>query len=160
MPLDQRQRHPRRHRRLEPRTSHCHSIFLSMLASCWLLSSSVVEAVLTEDDIIDKELTWAAMARKKHQHTFYVGAHDRRQSSKTRNDSDNGNRVNDDNFDWTRDDDYDWTQQQRQQDRIQLQLQQEEQPRRRQQLRSRRRNVEIPSNRANLRHRSDAPLLR
>jgi hypothetical protein len=30
-----------------------------------LLSSSVVQAVLTEDIIIDKELTWAAMARKK-----------------------------------------------------------------------------------------------
>jgi hypothetical protein len=128
-----------------------------MLAFCWLLSLAVVQAVLTEDDIIDKELTWAAMARKVHQHGFFVGATDTRRPCKTRNDSDNGNDVNDDNFDWTPDD-YDWTQQQREQDRIQLQLQQEEQPRQRQQLRSRRRNMEMPSSRANLRGRSDAPL--
>jgi hypothetical protein len=160
MLLDQRQRHPRRHQRLQPKASHCHSIFVLMLVSCWLLSSTGVQAVLTEDDIIDKELTWAAMARKVHQHGFFVGATDTRRPCKTRNDSDNGNDFNDDSFDWTRDD-YDWTQQQREQDRIQLQLQQEEQPRQRQQLRSRRRqNVETPSSRANLRGQSDAPLPR
>jgi hypothetical protein len=128
MPLDQGQRHPRRHQRLQPRASHCHFISVLMLASCWLLSSSVVHAVLTEDDIIDKELTWAAMARKNHQHGFHVWLLDTRRSSKTRNDSDNGNGVNDD--------DLEWTQQQRQQDRIQLLLQQEEQPRQRQHLRT------------------------
>jgi hypothetical protein len=155
MPLDQRQRYPRRHpRRLQPRASHCHFIFVLMLASCWLLNASVVQAVLTEDDIIDKELTWAAMARKKCQHGFYAGATDTRGSSKTRNESDNGNHVNDDNDDifFRTRDDYYWTQHQRQQDRIQLQLQQKEQPRQRQQLRRRRRNVEMPSNRANLRY--------
>jgi hypothetical protein len=106
-------------------------MFVLMLACCWILSSSVVQAVLTEDDIIDKELTWAAMARKV-QNSFYVGAPTTKGTSKTRNDSENS-----DDFDWTQDD-YDWTQQQRQQDRIQLHLQQEEQPRRRQLLRSRR----------------------
>jgi hypothetical protein len=157
MPLEQRQRHPRRHQRLQPRECHYRSIFFLMLASCWLLSSTAVQAALTEDDIIDKELTWAAMARKVHHHSFYVGA--TRGPCKSRNDSDNGNDVNDDNFDWTPDD-YDWTQQQREQDRIQLQLQQEEQPRQRQQqMRNRRRrNVEMPSSRANLRGRSDTPL--
>jgi hypothetical protein len=137
MPLDHRQRQPRRHQRLETRASRCHFIFL-MLTSCWLLSSSVVQAVLTEEDIIDKELTWVAMARKLHHHGVYAGAPNTMGSSKTRS-----NAVNDDNFDWTRDN-YDWTQQQREQDRIQLQLQQEEQPQERQQLRSR----------ANLRGRS------
>jgi hypothetical protein len=97
-----------------------------MLTSCWLLSSSVVQAVLTEDDIIDKELTWAAIARKVQNNR--VRALDTRKPS--RND-------NDDGFVWTRDD-YDWTHQQRQHDRLQLQLQQEEQPRQRRQLRSRR----------------------
>jgi hypothetical protein len=160
MPLDQRQRHPRRHQRILSRASHCHFTFLLMLASCLFLSTSVVQAVLTEDDIIDKELTWAAQARKKHQHSFYVGAHDRRGSGKTRNESDNGNHVDDDNSDWSRDDDFFWTQWQRKLDRIQLQLQQDEQPRQRQQLRFRRRNVEMPTNTANLRHRSDAPLVR
>jgi hypothetical protein len=98
-----------------------------MLTSCWLLSSSVVQAVLTEDDIIDKELTWAAMARKVH--NLRVGAPDTRKPS--RND-------NDDGFEWSQDE-YDWTHQQRQQDRLQLQRQQEEQPRQRRQLRSRQR---------------------
>jgi hypothetical protein len=98
-----------------------------MLTSCWLLSSSVVQAVLTEDDIIDKELTWAAMARKVH--NYRVGARDTRKPSRNNND---------DGFEWTRDD-YDWTHQQRQQDRLQLQLQQEEQPRQRRQLRSKQR---------------------
>jgi hypothetical protein len=164
MPFDQRQRHPRRHQRIQPKASRCHFIFVLMLASCWLLSSSVVQAVLTEDDIIDKELTWAAMARKVHLHGFSMGAPGTRGSSKTRrNDGTNGNDVsdvNDDNFEWTRDA-YDWTQQQRQQDRIHLQAQQEEQPRQRQRLRSRqRRTVEMPYNRNNLRDRSDAPLPR
>jgi hypothetical protein len=157
MPLEQQQqqRHPRRHQRLQPRKCHCHSVFFLML---WLLRSTAVQAALTEDDIIDKELTWAAMARKVHQHGFFVGATDTRRPCKTRNDSDNGNDFNDDSFDWTRDD-YDWTQEQRQQDRIQLQLQQEEQPRQRRQLRSRRRrNVKMASSAANLRDRSDAPL--
>jgi hypothetical protein len=145
MPLDQRQRYPRRHQRLQPRVSHSHFIFVWMLACCWLLSSSVVQAVLTEDDIIDKELTWAATARKV-QNGFYMGAPETKGVSKTRNGSENS-----DDFDWTQDD-YDWTQQQRQQDRIQLQLQQERQPRQRQQLRSRRqqnaiRQVTIPMNR-------------
>jgi hypothetical protein len=161
-PLDQRQRHQRRHQRLQSRASqHCCSFtFVLMLASCWLLSSSVVQAVLTEDDVIDKELTWAAMARKVHTPPcFYAGApNDTKGSSKIRNNS-----TRDDDFDWTRDN-YDWTQQQRQQDRIQLQLQQEEQPRQRpQQLRSRRRqrrNVEKPCHVANLRERSAAPLPR
>jgi hypothetical protein len=160
MPLDQRQRHPRRHQRLQSRASHCHFIFVLMLTCYWLLTSSVVQAVLTEDDIINKELTWAAMARRVHQSGFYVGAPATKGASKTTNDSDNDIDVNNDDFDWTRDD-YDWTQQQRQQDRIQLQLQKEDKPRRRQQLRSRRRrNVEMSSNRANLRDRSDAPLSR
>jgi hypothetical protein len=143
MPLDQRQRHPRRHQRILSRASHCHFTFLLMLASCWFLSTSVVQAVLTEDDIIDKELTaWAAQARTKHQqHSLSVGAHDRRGSGKTRNASDNGNHVDDDNSDWTRNDDYSWTQQQRKLDRIQLQLKQDEQPRQQKQLRSRQRNV-------------------
>jgi hypothetical protein len=101
-----------------------------MIAS-WLLSLSVVQAVLTEDDIIDKELTWAAMARKVHNHRSYVGAPDTRKPSRARNGDDDG-------FAWTQDD-YDWAQQQRQQDRLHLQLQQEEQPRQRRQLRSRRR---------------------
>jgi hypothetical protein len=163
MPLDQQQRHPRRHQRVQPKASRCHLTFVLMLASCWLLSSSVVQAVLTEDDIIDKELTWAAMARQVHRYGFDVGAPDTRGSSKTRrNDGDNGNASNDD-FEWTRDA-YDWTQEQRQQDRIHLQAQQDEQPRQRQQLRSRQRrnvrNVEMSSNRNNLRNRSDAPLPR
>jgi hypothetical protein len=104
-----------------------------MLVFCWLISSLVVQAVLTEDDIIDKELTWAAMARKVHQHCFYGS----RGSSKTRNINAD---VNTD-FDWTQDD-HDWVQQQqqRQQDRIQLQRQQQEQqqpsPQQRQQLRT------------------------
>jgi hypothetical protein len=98
-----------------------------MLTSCWLLSSSVVQAVLTEDDIIDKELTWAAMARKVQKHR--VGAPDAKKPS--RND-------NDDEIIWTREV-YDWTHQERQQDRLQLQLQQEEQPRQRRQLRIRQR---------------------
>jgi hypothetical protein len=96
-----------------------------MLTSCWLLSSSVVKAVLTEDDIIDKELTWAAMARKVRK--LRVGAPDTRKPSSN---------DNDDDYLWTRDD-YDWTHQQREQDRLHLQLQQEEQPRQRRQLRSR-----------------------
>jgi hypothetical protein len=139
--LDQRQHQPRRrHQQLQPRAYQRHFLFALMLASCWLLSSSaVVQAVLTEDDIIDKELTWAAMARKVRLRSFSSGRPNTKESSKTRNASDTDNEVNDDNYDWTRDD-YDWTEQQRQQDRIQLQRQQEEQPRQRQrqQLRSRR----------------------
>jgi hypothetical protein len=153
MPFDQRQRQPRRQERLQPRAPQRHFIFVLMLASCWLLSSSVVQSVLTEEDIIDKELTWVAMARKLHHHGFYAEASNTiGSSSKTRS-----NAVNDDNFDWTRDN-YDWTQQQREQDRIQLQLQQEEQPQQRQQVRSRqRRNAEMPSGRTNLRGRSPLP---
>jgi hypothetical protein len=98
-----------------------------------MMSSSVVQAVLTEDDIIDKELTWAAMTRKVHQYCSYVGNPGTRGSIKTRNYSAD---VNDD-LDWTRDD-HDRVRLQRQQDRIQLQLQQQqqEQPRQRQQLRT------------------------
>ena len=107
-----------------------------MLASCWLLSSSEVQAVLTEDDIIDKELAWAAIARKVRLRSLSSGGLSAMESSKTRSARDTGNDANDDNYDWTRDD-YDWTEQQRQQDRMQLQRQQEEQPRQRQQLRSR-----------------------
>jgi hypothetical protein len=127
MALDQRQRQPRLHQRLQPRASRCQLIFVLMLTSCWLLSSSVVQAVLTEDDIIDKELTWAAMARKVQKHR--VGAPNTKKPSKNDND--------DEEIIWTRDV-YDWTHQERQQDRLQLQLQQEEQPRQRRQLRIRR----------------------
>jgi hypothetical protein len=95
------------------------------------MSASGVQAVLTEEDIINKELTWAAMARKVHQYCFYLGDPGTRGSSRTRNDNAD---VNDD-LDWDRDEHY-WDQLQRQQDRIQLQLQQEEQPRQRQQLRT------------------------
>jgi hypothetical protein len=155
MPLDQQQRYPQRHQRLQRRASQCHFVFVLLLACSWLLSSSVVQAVLTEDDIIDKELTWAAMARKV-QNGFHLGAPDTEGASKTRNDDSD----NDHDFDWT-EDDYDWTQQQRQQDRIQLRLQQQEQPRQRQQLRSRQQqNVEMPSNRANLRVQLDESLSR
>jgi hypothetical protein len=143
----------RRHRRLQPRTYSSHFRFVLMLG---LLSSSVVQAVLTEDVIIDKELTWAAMARKRH----YVRAHDARGSArKTGNDSENGNRVNYENYDWTQED-HERTRQERQQDRIHLQLQHEEQLRRRQRIRGRGRHAELPSKRGNLRGRSDAPLLR
>jgi hypothetical protein len=155
--LSRRQKR-QRHQRLQLKDSHHQFRFVLVLRG--LLSSSVVQAVLTEDVIIDKELTWAAMARRKHQISFHLRAYDARGStSKTWNDSDNGNRANDEIYDWTQED-HDRTREQREQDRIHLQLQHEEQLRRRQKISGRRRHAEVPSYRGNLRGRSDSRLLR
>jgi hypothetical protein len=96
----------------------------------WLCTSA--QAVLTEDDIIKKELAWVAKTRKAYQHGFHGLSH-------------HSNNVDDDR-----------TQLQRQEDRIQLRKQEEEQRMRGQQQDEKPPTVSSSISRPNLRGPSTA----
>jgi hypothetical protein len=46
-------------------------LFIYLIVVSWLCTSA--QAVLTEDDIIKKELAWVAKTRKAYEHGFFAG---------------------------------------------------------------------------------------
>jgi hypothetical protein len=62
--------HQRQHQRSRPQPRSSCLLFVLMLLSSWLCSSA--HAVLTEDDIIKKEVAWVAKTRKAYRHGFYA----------------------------------------------------------------------------------------